>query len=192
MDVKRKTVVVGGRVCLREGQLEMFACPRHTKEHESIVSVNSKARYVHAALLAVGARKGQPVRFDPQYVPASGGIIDVTVAWKDKDGKQRSARAQDWIRNVKTGKSMEESWVFAGSGFWKEPQTGKEYYYAEAGDLICVSNFPSATLDLPIKSSQDNSELMFEAYTERIPPLGTEVRLILKPRTENPRQQPKQ
>ena len=43
-DLKRKLVVVGGQVCLREGLLEMFACPRGTKEHESIVSLNSKAR----------------------------------------------------------------------------------------------------------------------------------------------------
>src|SRR5437762_345434 len=40
LDTKRKAVVVDGQVCLREGQLEMFACPKGTKEHESVVSVN--------------------------------------------------------------------------------------------------------------------------------------------------------
>ncbi len=29
-DSKRKAVVVDGQVCLREGQLEMFACPKGT------------------------------------------------------------------------------------------------------------------------------------------------------------------
>ena len=43
VDAKRKRVIVGGQICLRQGLLEMFACPRGTKEHESIVSVNTKA-----------------------------------------------------------------------------------------------------------------------------------------------------
>ena len=46
--------MVGGKICLRQGLLEMFACPEGTKEHESIVSVNAKAQTVHTALLAVG------------------------------------------------------------------------------------------------------------------------------------------
>ena len=46
------------------------------------------------------------------------------------------------------------------------------------GDLICVSNFPTATLDLPIESSQSNEALLFEAFTGRVPPRGTQVDLI--------------
>jgi hypothetical protein len=42
-------------------------------------------------------------------------------------------------------------------------------------------------LDLPVKSSQDNQELLYEAFTEHIPPLGTRVRLVLTPkRTAEP------
>jgi hypothetical protein len=62
IDSQRKLVLVDGVICLREGLLEMFACPRGTKEHESIVAVDCKAQYVHAALLAVGAMPGQPVQ----------------------------------------------------------------------------------------------------------------------------------
>ena len=65
IDLKRKLVVVEGHVCLREGMLEMFACPKGTKEHESIVAVNCQAQYVHTALLLVGAKEGQPVQFAP-------------------------------------------------------------------------------------------------------------------------------
>ena len=42
----------------------------------------------------------------------------------------------------------------------------------------CVSNFPTAMLDLPIASSQANEALLFETFTERIPPRGTPVELI--------------
>src|SRR3954447_3769731 len=95
-DAKRHAVVVDGEVCLREGQLEMFACPKGTKEHESIVSLNCKADEVHAGLLAAGAKVGKPVSFDPDYQAASGQIIDIYVLWKDEMGEKHQVRAQEW------------------------------------------------------------------------------------------------
>ena len=184
IDTQRNLVLVDGEICLREGMLEMFACPRGTKEHESIVAVNCPAQYVHTALLAVGAEPGRPVQFAPEYVPASGTIIDVFVLWIDQDGRRRSTRAQDWIRYHKTDEPMAYDWVFAGSGFWTDEQTGERIYYGDGGDFICVSNFATATLDLPVASPQDNADLLFSALTENIPPLGTRVRLMLRPRLE--------
>jgi hypothetical protein len=183
LDLKRKAVVVDGEVCLREGQLEMFACPKGTKEHESVVALNAKPQLVHAALLAVGAKSGTPVKFDPEYQPAMGQVIDIFVLWKDEQGKNQKMRAQEWIKHAKTGKPMPYNWVFAGSGFWKDDD-GKEYYYADGGDFICVSNFPSAMLDLPVESSQANATLLFLANTENIPPKGTKIRLVLIPRAD--------
>ena len=182
IDPKNKRVVVDGTVCLREGQLEMFACPKGTKEHESIVAVDTKAYAVHAGLLALGAQVGTPVEFQPKYKPATGTEIDVSVVWLDRNGVAHNDRAQDWVRNVKTGKAMESPWVFAGSGFWFDEVTKTKHYLAETGDFICVSNFPSAMLDLPVESSQGNDDLLFDAFTERIPPLGTRVRLVLTPK----------
>jgi len=182
IDAANKRVVMDGTVCLREGQLEMFACTKGTKEHESVVAANTKAYAVHAGLLAVGAKVGTPVQFQPTYKPATGTEIEIGVVWTDKNGTVHRDRAQDWIQNVKTGKAMEYSWVFSGSGFWEDPDGGPKRYMAEAGDFICISNFPSAMLDLPVQSSQSNEELLFQAYTEHIPPLGTKVRLVLTPK----------
>ncbi len=181
IDTQRRLVVVDGEICLREGMLEMFACPRGTKEHESIVSVNCPPRFVHAALLAVGAEPGRPVQFAPEYVPADGPVIHVWVLWIDEQGQRRRNRAQDWIKNLKTEQPMVHDWVFAGSGFWFDEHAGQRQYYADGGDFICVANFTTAMMDLPVKSPQDNIDLLFTAYTERIPPLGTRVRLVLIP-----------
>src|SRR5688572_18857985 len=101
--------------------------------------------------------------------------------WLDKEGKRQKVRAQEWIRELRTKKQMELPWVFAGSGFWLDEESGKQYYQAEAGDLICVSNFSTAMLDVPAESTNANAGLFFEAFTERIPPLGTPVRLVLTP-----------
>jgi hypothetical protein len=183
-DEKRKAIVVDGQVCLREGQLEMFACPKGTKEHESVVSLNCTAEEVHAGLLAAGAKSGKPVSYDPDYKPATGQVIDIYVLWKDEEGNKHQERAQEWIKDVKKDKALSYDWVFAGSGFWKDDETGKEHYKANGGDLVCVSNFPTATLDLPIHSTDANDELMFVAYKEHIPPRGTKVRVVFIPRVE--------
>lgn len=184
MDPKRKIVVVDGRVALREGQLEMFACPKGTKEHESLVAVTAKPSVVHAGLLAVGAKSGTPVKWDPKYEPATGTKVEILVLWKDKEGKNRKVRAQEWIRDLKTKKAMAYDWVFPGSGFWVDEDSGTKHYHADAGDFICVSNFSTATLDLPVKSSQENTNLQFEAFTENMPEKGTKVRLVLIPKID--------
>ncbi len=181
VDPKRRRVIIAGRVVLRRGPLEMFACPRQTKEHESVVGVNTKVYVVHAALLALGVEPGRPVQFDPEYRPAQGPEIRVLVCWTDPQGKRRCVPAQKWVRNVKTNKEMQHPWLFTGSQWWESPDGKQRYYMAEQGDFICVSNFPTAMLDLPIRSSNAASQLLFTAFTRRIPPLGTDVALILEP-----------
>ena len=186
LDMANKRVVMVGQVCLREGGLEVFACLKGTKEHEAVVSVDIEAFKAHAGLLRVGAQSGSPARWEPSYSPARGSEIEITVLWKGKDGKVQSTRAQEWVYDAEKEQAIKHPWVFAGSGFWVEEETGKRHYQAEGGELICVSNFGSAMLDLPIESSQANASLMFQANTEKIPPLGTPVTLLLTPKKAEP------
>ncbi len=188
MDREKQQVIVDARISLRRGLLEMFACTPNTKEHESIVAVDSQAFVLHAGLLAVGAEPGSPVEFTPQYKPPTGTQIDIEVHWMDENGKQQQAKAQDWIRDARTQKAMNLPWVFAGSGFWRDDETGNSGYLAEAGDLICVANFSTAMLDVPAELTSDNAGLLYEANTDRIPPLGWPVRLVLKPVVEGAKQ----
>jgi len=180
IDAKAKRVVVGGVIAIDKGPIEFFACPQGTKEHESIVATRSTARLVHTALLAIGLVPGKPVSFDPDYVAATGPVIRVTMRWQDKAGGVQELPAQEWVRDTRNGQQMQENWVFAGSVFWTDPSDGKEYYQADGGDLICLSNFPTAMLDLPIESSQSNEALLFDAFEGRIPPSGTAVEMILE------------
>lgn len=201
IDTQRKMVIMDGEICLKKGSLEMFACLRGTKEHESVVSVATDAYVVHAGLLAIGAEQGKPVAFDPEYRPPSGQTIDVLVQWKDADGKMQTRKAQDWVRDARNKKVMSYDWVFPGSYFWKDvsieavqkakeegvdPDTlpGEMVYAAEGGELICVSNFKSSMLDLPVPSTDANNDLWFEAFTENIPAEGTKVRIFLIPKKE--------
>lgn len=181
-----QSVVVDGYVCQRNAPLEMFACPIHTKEHEAVVAVFAKSQNVHAALLAVGAVPGKPVVFEPKFAPASGTTIRVYALWHDNDGKTQATIAQNWVRQLGTNKPMEWDWVFAGSRFVKDSETGREAYLGDGGDLICVANFMTSTLDVAVKSDADNSGLVFDAFTDRIPKRNTPIRLVLTLTDERP------
>ncbi len=179
---KKRKVVLNARVCLREGQLEQFLTRSSTKEHEAILAADADARKIHLALILAGATAGKPVKFRPKYQPASGTTVKITIEYKDKKtGKTIKRAAQDWIRHIKTKKHLKHDWVFAGSQFVKDPARKEPFYAANEGDVICISNFETAMLDLPIRSSQEAADLQFEADTDRIPPLDTPVLVTLEP-----------
>jgi hypothetical protein len=189
----RRRVLVNGLVCLREGPLEMFLCRRFTKEHESVVCADIDARDLHKALLLAGAVAGSPVKFEP-YQAATGSVIKVTVRYKD-DGEEKTIDARGWVRDVKSGKELDKDWVFAGSFFFSpefqdEKASKKQLYAANGGEVVCVSNFATAMMDLPIQSTDQNEDLMFEAFKGRIPPLGTSVIVIFEPQPEKKESMP--
>lgn len=181
IDASQSRVYVDGYVAMNRGPLEMFACPAGTKEHESVVAVLAKSSEVHAALLAVEATPGTPVRFRPEFAPPTGDVIRVFVCWYDSDKQFHSIDARQWVLDLETKKAMDAEWVFAGSGFWEDPDDKVEYYRADAGDMICVSNFSSAMLDVVIPSSSDADSLRFEPMEMSIPDRETPVRLVLVP-----------
>ena len=206
IDPVERALVLVGQVCQQDVPLELFACSGRSKAHESVVWVSTASYVVHAGLLALGAEAGSPVQFDPEFRPPSGSVIDITVRWEE-NGVRREVRAQDWVQDISAmyrmfegvvanqfedelhphdqwdaWRSMQYPWVFAGSQFARDERTGREIYLADLdGELICVANFATAVLDVPIQSSTANAALMFRCFAERIPPIGTPVTLILRP-----------
>lgn len=176
-----RRLILRARVALQEGFLEHLLCLSRTKEHESVLATSAPPRMIHAGLLLTGAEKGHPAVFRPDFKPPAGTPIAIEVRWTDVKGVARSADARTWVRDLKTGKTLEPHWVFAGSDEFIDPQTGDRIYAADGGDLITVSNFIGAILDVPFASSADDLNRSFEANTPAIPPPGTPVTIILKP-----------
>lgn len=178
----QRRLALEAEVCLRAGMLEQLLCRRATKEHEAILTADLDARDIHKGLLLAGARPGSPVRYQPAFQPPTGSVIKVTLRFQS-GGRGMSIPAQRWIRDIRTKKELAYPWVFAGSQLLADPDDAGRppVFTANSGDVICVSNFPDALLDLPINSSADNSALEFEAFTERIPPLETKVTVVLQP-----------
>ncbi len=100
LDIKQKCLYLQGKVVLNAGLLEMLCCREQTKEHESIIAVNCKAYPIHTGLLALKAKPGKPVSFDPEYQPPSGEKIAIVVMYINEDGKLVQCDARQWVRTV--------------------------------------------------------------------------------------------
>jgi hypothetical protein len=185
---KKKVVRVGlaCEVCLREGALEVFLCKKGTKEHESIVRVDADAKFIHLALKTAGAEPGTPTQFldpkteEPKWKPATGSRVNVIVHYT-MGGKTFTHPAQDWIWDIKKKAVMPHHWIFAGSVIIKDPDNGREFYGANSGDIISISNFPYSLLEIPVEISKDDAQLSYEVKTDRVPPLLSKVWVILEP-----------
>ena len=180
IDGDARRVIVKTKVCLRQGPLEQLLTCNRLKEHEAILDGEFDARDIHKAQVCAGAEPGSPVQCAPKYKPASGTSIKVMVEYQD-GGKTVRKRAQEWIRDSKTKKPLAADWVFAGSQLKAFDPKEPPNYLANGGNVICISNFDDAMLDLPIDSTKENDSLFYEANTDAIPANGTVVTLILEP-----------
>ncbi len=185
----KKRLHFKSEVCLREGvYLEVLLCKTNTKEHEAILRTSLDAKLLHAGLIATGAKPGNTVHFvnpkteEPEYKPASGTKIRVLVQYK-LNNQLHTHPAQEWITDRTTKRIMAHEWVFAGSRFAKFPDRpdDPEYYCANNGEVIAVSNFVDSMLDLPVEVSSAAEELVFEAVYKKVPEAGSPVWVILEP-----------
>lgn len=131
-----------------------------------------------------------PIRYFPKFQELSW-FGPMSTAQRDRllalSGDAAYRKAINSFYRQSQSRQLDAGWVFAGSGYYVDEKTGRKAYLAEAGDLICVSNFPDAMLDLSIRSTDKQDEgLMFEPWTERVPPAGTEVTMELAPAFAGP------
>lgn len=122
------------------------------------------------------------------FVPNAGcsttlGLVNVVPTPFADRVKEVQVRAQRWVREFESKKELRHDWVFAGSYRIPDPEGNGSFYAANHGRVICVTNFTNALLDLPVESQGGDPRfgLEYEANTELIPPLGTQVIVILEP-----------
>ncbi len=77
---------------------------------------------------------------------------------------------------------MTAEFVFPGSFHYEaDDDSGQKFYAAEGGFLICVANFPQATIDVREASSASDGGQTYEGWPEKVPARGTPVILELVP-----------
>jgi hypothetical protein len=176
----QRQVEIEVTVVLREGPIELFAsCPRQ-REYESIVRIEARPTHLYQALGLIGLTPGHPDRFDEQgrFVPASGDFVDVEVRYPGADGQTRQEPIETWMKPAEGDASLGRlPWVFAGS---TPLEDGKGIASDLEGTVVALVEFSSSLIALPEYHSESNTELWLRPRSERIPPLGTKCRLIIR------------
>ena len=86
---------INATVCLNHGLLELVACTKNTKEHESIVVLNARPIHIHAALLLLKAKPGRPAmqkvidNENLRWIPVTptGEQVEVSLVFQNNKGK---------------------------------------------------------------------------------------------------------
>ncbi len=193
IDRKAGTVAFETQVCGREGmdggplQLELLLTKVRGKTHEAILQTDVAGWQIHAGLVALGLPRGKPKvwRYDldtgaETNMPPRGPKVDIFLQWVDAKGRKHHVPASQWLKSADPDATVKppSEWVFVGSILG--PHGG---YAADAeGEFVTTANFGTAILDVPFVSSDSNAELYFLSRPDEIPPLGTKVTMILKPR----------
>ncbi len=207
---EKSYVDVEASICLVDGPLEVIACTKDTKEHESIVVIAARPVHIHAALLLLGAKNGNPAMrraLDKEQtrwidVPPRGDLIEVFLEFKDIEGKLVERPISDFITRseepdgqpgtAQTGEAaapakFPNSFIFAGSQLADPgPENGQRQYLADqSGDVISISTFGDELLCLPDINSQENGALTWGIDPTHMPKLGTKVTLRLRIKKKN-------
>lgn len=193
IDLKEHRLTVEGTVCLAEGVLEYLAVVEGGKEYESVLALKCRASGLHAALLLIG---GKPGCLDPKYIEDApplpdavkppdrkGDGVDIIVRWREGD-EAREAPATLFLLDRATNRPAgPTSWIFTGSYFVKDPESGRELYMANLdGTLVASFYDPAALLNLAAAAGNPyrGDRLGFALNTDAVPPKGTPVEVVFQ------------
>ena len=204
VNLANSEVVIGAQVAARIGWLEQLVCKAGTREHESLLAVEAKPKLIHAALLAAGITHGSPgewIELAPdssgkailQLRPPTGSPVEILVRWKSGDDEHES-KLCDWVRRVPDDSTANalvpfpcNRFVFAGSRVRPNPPSlgpGEHYVADYTGSIVGLVTFGDEVIAFEevIPDRVDIAAPLWEAWTDRIPPEGTPVDLVIRPR----------
>lgn len=199
INLRQWCVDVDSRVCLTRGMLELIACTKGTKEHESIFAVDAKPSHIHTALLLLSARAGNPASQQIieegvrriVSIPPSGSPVQVFVVQKDTAGQEIERPVSDFIVEAEEqrigGKNQPEkafpthTFLFAGSVLIGEGTGPRHYLCDTSGHVLSIATFGDELLCLPGIHDSANGALVWSANGEKLPKVGTIVTLRLRP-----------
>ena len=198
VDRASKVVELDAVAVLETGFLEQLVCGVGTREHESLFAFAGKPSEIHAALLLAGLEPGAPggwrERPKPdgsieveEFVPTGARLrIEVVLP----DGATRPiewfTRASPLVDRPASAPEpvLAHSFVFSGSRFIQNRRTGGERYAADAsGSIVGLVTFGDETIGYAdvMSPSADVEPQIWEAWSERMPKPGTQVRIRIGP-----------
>lgn len=158
LDPEAKEMTVAGSICQRDTLVEFLAVGPGGREHESVLFMDCAPSLLNAGFLSLGLSPGKPFEIrekhpsnppgglpfgdeeEPlEYYPPAGPRVYIYVTWKDGE-REIVQRAEDLLVDRMTGELMpRDGWVFLGSRFGVNPETGDEEFVADVTkDLISI------------------------------------------------------
>jgi hypothetical protein len=207
VDFAKRCVDIEAAVCLDEGLLELVACTKGSKEHESLVAIAAKPMHIHTALLLLGAVDGRPAMRKPgdpaggpQWidVPPSGDPVDVSLVFEDAGGQVGEHPIGEFVELSEPGRQalaaggapeaaaadgrFPDTFLFAGSQLRDNGEGPRTYLADESGDVISIATFGDEVLCLDGIHGQADDGLVWQVNPDKLPPVGATVTLRLRPR----------
>lgn len=186
IDSERRSVRFEGIVPINAQDhtvLEVLVCTPDTREHEALVMTTVRPSHIHAALLALGARPGQPggLFWDGKTFhmrEPSGPPISVRFAI-DGDAEEEGERwtdARDWF-TVQPPDQQNPAWLFTGSLL-----SGNRYGADTDGTIVGLVSFGTEVVGMSPAITEVDADRRFDfvARPERVPPFGTRVTVELR------------
>ena len=205
IDFQKRCVDLEGAICLEEGTLELIACTKGSKEHESIVVIKARPMHVHAALLLLGANPGNPAMRKPIDeketrwidIQPKGDPVGVYLVFKDLKGEMVERPISDFVApaeknpDEKVGADDDaaaedikfpHTFLFAGSLLRSNGPGPRTYLSDLSGNVITIATFGDGLLCLPGIHGHQNGSLMWQVDPTELPKAGTKVTLRLRPK----------
>jgi len=205
VDFQKRYVDIEATVCLDEGMLELIACTKETKEHESIVTIAARPMHVHTALLLLGANNGHPAMRRSVSergtrcvdIPPRGDPVDVYLIFRNNEGKVVEHPISDFVArceehldvlvgadkgNAQQGdKKSPKTFLFAGSLLHGDGPGPRQYLADRSGNVISIVTFGDELLCLPGIRAKANDALMWQIEATKLPKFGSKVTHRLRP-----------
>ncbi len=191
INIEEWSVDVDASVCEDYGLLEVIACLKDTRDHESVVRTEAKPSHIHTALLLLGAKPGSPamqqmLEGDPprfRHIMPSGSPVDVFLVTKDDKGVAIERPVNEFIirapdmydavgqpvpeENKKKENFPTHTFLFAGSVLLPPEGDGPRRYLADTeGNIISISTFGDELLCLPDIHDKSNESLVWQADSD--------------------------
>jgi hypothetical protein len=178
-----KKVEVNGWVNMQKGLVEVFACAPQGKTHEAVVVLDCVPSGLHAGLLALDLEPGSPVEFGTQaeYKAPTGDLVEIEIRWRDAQGAEHVAHAEDWVWDEKRKEPMQRApWIFAGS--FMQPVSGSSDAVTFAADYVksLATTYHDASSILENPEADGIDDTVYFANEKAVPAVGTPITAIFR------------